>query len=408
MAESNVSDRLYLTAYLYSEYVLRNIEKNNPDLLEWLKYIKSNVCDIIDDIYNNIYTEICNYISINDTYIPEDIFDIISNEFSIDILMDAILENECNINSDKYDCDLFSGAILKRLSSRNEFINNDLFVKCVNIINEYLMDELICPQFQELVRLSLKEGIYMTHLDSFRNEQYYLTIPDPLPKEFYLRHIFFKSEKSFWKNDKHIYYNIPEYSIYNRKNLIKEWKEQLRSRTLHKDKDRENRVKFSTLREDLKAYLMQQELERELAIYFPIFDDNFDLDTYLSQSQSIIIASRLDNLEPIIDNYKKYSDFIERFFTKDIYRLIEDEVKGKILGILIWDEMRYSNSISHAISSISEKYKTRLFSPKSCYEPICKKNCVSSSDCMSIARRLYKVADQSIKNKKIITSKELK
>lgn len=397
MADSNVSDRLYFTAYLYSEYVLRNIESNKPELLEWLKNIKIMIRENLDIFYNDIYKYICDNIQNNikngthtniHENISNDYYEAISDEFSVNILLDTILENECFFNSSEYECDLFSGSLLKRLTSRKEY--KGISIKYVDELNEYLRSS---SQFKEIVKISLEEGIYMTHLDSFRSEKYYLTIPDPLPKKLYLRHIFFKDEKSFWKGDKHIYYNIPEYNIANKRSLINDW---------------ERRSEFSMFSEDLETHLMEKELERELAIYFPIFDDNFDLNTYLSQAQSIIVASRLDNIESIIDNYKKYSYFIDRFFSKDIHRFLEYETKGKILGILLWDGMRYSNSISKLIESISKKYNTRLFSPEHCSEAICTSHCASSSNCSLMAKRLYKVADQSIKNKKIITSKELK
>lgn len=327
MNNDNSSMRLYFTVFLYAEYVLRNIEYNNPDLLELVKKIKQ--------------------------WLKKDF-----PKYPAELLMDAVLECECFHHSDEYDCELFTGPILKRYESKLNRYENQVyeFDDIIGEIIRNIREDFYFSEFQKLVTCSLENGIYITHLDSFRDEGYSFDIPTSLPKNCYLQHIFFKNEKSFWNDIKHIEYTVPQYNPCDEEILEKLWENS-----------------SSIFKGEKKDFLAEEKHDRELSVYIPIFEDSFNIDTLFAQTQAIIIASRLENLETIIDNYKKYKYFIDLFFRNDIHRCTDQELGNKILGLLLWDEKRTSNKISDAIESLSKKYGCTLFK-NNCGYRTCEKN----------------------------------
>ena len=184
-------NRLHYTAFLYAEYVLRNIEKSKPELVTTLKELKEGI---------RIFTV----------------------DFSADTILDSILELECYHHSTVYGCDLFAGACLRKYTLRPEY-QNEQFRTAVEACHAALQESTQYPDFQEIVKTSLLEGVYITHLDSFRNKKYPLTLSNDFDTSYFWQHIFFKSDHAFLGDDKHIEYHAPDFSALNDMAIERQW-----------------------------------------------------------------------------------------------------------------------------------------------------------------------------------------
>ena len=143
---------------------------------------------------------------------------------------------------------------------------------------------------------------------------------------------------------------------------------------------------------------------RSLKVYIDINHRDFDLQTALDCVGSIIIASRFSEMEEIISNYDQCKGFLNMYFEKALFRSKQDEVIGKLLGILIYDEkMDCSSSIKDLLLEVWGKYGLRV--KNECYEETCSADCENIDVCTRNASRLYDVAARSIASGKIITSK---
>lgn len=174
--------RLYYSAFLYTEYILRNTISTD-------KYFLTAVCDIKETIKN-----------INDRYSPQ-------------LILDSIIELECYYESYHYNCKLFCGPILKKYTNRKEYKLSTVFDE--DIMYVYKAIKKIPKDYlylKEITKYSLQEGVYISHIDTFQNENYYIDAPEKRSKEYYIRHLFFKDDNSFWGNIHHIAYEETDYS----------------------------------------------------------------------------------------------------------------------------------------------------------------------------------------------------
>jgi len=361
MASPSSLNRLHYTAFLYAEYVLRNIEKNKPELLTILNKLKDPIKELVTD-------------------------------FSADIILDSILELECYHESRMYGCDLFAGACLRKYTLRPEY-QNEQFRTAVEVCHAALQESDQYPDFQEIVKTSLFEGVYITHLDSFRNKKYPLTLSNDFDTSYFWQHIFFKSDHAFWGDDKHIEYHAPDYSVLSEEDIEKQWEMAPASSKRFIPKD---------------EYLRENTHQNSLTIFIPPYGgDDLCLEQILDQIQITAIAFRLDNLDEVFNNYEKYKLFITHFFKKGLYRESVNEFKNKNLGLLLWDEYRSAASLPRTIEKFYEKYKQR---PKSnCDIPLeecCTQKCASDMGCDKAIQKVFDATCLSIEDKKITSSKQ--
>lgn len=273
---------LRYTAFLYAEYVLRNIERTNPELVEFLKCLK----EVIKE-YAIKYKE----------YAREQA-KIYNKEFDenvcvdANIILDSVLELECYHHSTDYDCELFCGACLNKYSLRPE-CENETFMETVENIQKSIKPENdnddFYKNFKKIVELSLSEGVYITHLDSFRQKEYYYKdVPENLPASYFFQDIFFKSNKAFWGDSKLIDYKAPSSSPYENEDQVEKAWERMES------------IKLTTKEEHRFEYL----LENNFTIFIPVYNKNINLENILDQVNSVVIAFQLNSIERGLGDYQ--------------------------------------------------------------------------------------------------------
>ena len=122
--------RIYYSAFLYTEYILRNAISAN-------KYILNAVCDIKKTIK-----------SINNKYSPQ-------------LILDSMIELECYYESYYYKCKLFCGSIFKKYTNRKEYKLSTVFDEDIMYVKQskkYLKTIYIYKKLQSI--LCKKECIY--------------------------------------------------------------------------------------------------------------------------------------------------------------------------------------------------------------------------------------------------------
>ena len=114
-----------------------------------------------------------------------------------------------------YDCELFCGACLNKYRLRPE-CKNESFIKIVERIHKFITqnknnndngnrksqktflsisftNDDLYKNFKKIVELSLSEGVYITHLDSFRQKEYYYKdVPENLSASYFFSGHFLK------------------------------------------------------------------------------------------------------------------------------------------------------------------------------------------------------------------------
>lgn len=337
--------RLYYSAFLYTEYILRNTISTN-------KYFLTAVREIKETIKN-----------INDRYSPQ-------------LILDSIIELECYYKSNHYNCKLFCGAIFKKYTNRKEYKLSTVFDEVVMYVYEEIKK---IPEdylyLQEITKYSLQEGVYISHIDTFQSENYYLDMHEKLSKEDCIRHIFFKDDNSFWGNIQHIAYEETDYSGAEFDKPILE------------------------SREDIILYYKERQKRNHFCFYIDINDKNFNLKETLIQIQAIIIGAKIEKIEDIFDEALNYKYFIDLFFKKGIHRINESEIQGKIIGLLLWDERQLMPSNIEAMDSFCKKYHYKV--KKDCTQQIyCTRECLETG-CNAILENYFRATNSSIENKKI-------
>lgn len=360
MASPSSLNRLHYTAFLYAEYVLRNIEKSKPELVTTLKELKEGI---------RIFTV----------------------DFSADAILDSILELECYHHSTVYGCDLFAGACLRKYICRPEHEKTN-FSTVIDTCWDALRESAQYFSFQEIIKLSLSDGVYVTHLDSFRNKKYPLALTNEFDTSYFWQHIFFKSDHSFWGDDRHIKYHAPDYSNLGKDKLEKQWDELAESYKKIIPKD---------------EYLFENTSQNCLTVFLPAYEDDFRLEQVLDQIQIITIAFRFDNFKSLFDTHANYRSFIDKFFKKGVYREDSEEFENKVLGLLLWDEYELTRGLPTAIENIYTKHKKRVNSK--CYDITqginpCSRKCAADSGCDKAVQHILNTAQKSIQTKQIATT----
>ena len=92
--------RVYYTAFLYSEYVLRKFLLDYPGVGREIKKFQADIRSVVKDICN------------------------ISTQIDSAFLLDRLIENEAFLHSEEYGCDVFAGAIHERFQKSLQSVKN--------------------------------------------------------------------------------------------------------------------------------------------------------------------------------------------------------------------------------------------------------------------------------------------
>lgn len=363
MVASISSDKIstaYYTAFFYSEYMFRKIMCCRPKLLEDIGKLKHLLERMIE-------SSGIDFKGVDQSY-----------------LLDRLVEYLAFFHSDEYNCNVFAGAIHQRYQARLNTIDDDQIQRLLEVLKSEKKDhDVFYAIIDDLIRLSLKFGIYVSHLDNFKS--YEIDRIKNGDSAYLLRHVFFKDFESFGLNRDFVDFDEAIYNGECEHGLLPLLDESLTS-------------------EDAICEPDDYFRSRSLKVYIDINHKNFDLQTALNCVSSIIIASRFSEMKEIINNYDLCKGFVNMYFGKSLFRFRKDEVVGKLFGILIYDEkMSCSSSIKDLLSDIWGKYGLKV--KKDCNEEACRASCINIDVCSRNASRLYDVAGRSVASGKIITSK---
>ena len=366
---SSLLDRFFYNAFFYSEYVYRNIEINHKKLVEEIVNIKQ--------ILNQSIISECNIKEINS-----------------DILLDCLIDMYAFMNSDILKCNIFSGSIQSQLIDKTHNNDNDVFYFIVeNIYNNIITEPILKNLIHDLTEKSLKEGIYITHIDNYRYDYDFnkLTNND---YSYLGKHLFFKKEDSLLEGTSYI---MCEPNI----NDNTDQEELLRII----EKDRNYNPLFSC-KEELNFDYFKK---RSIKIYIDINNEEYNLKNSIEKVGMILAAYNYKKNDTYMDQ-SLYKALTNIFFSKGILRLQLEEIYNKLLGIFIWDKITYHNiNIQDAYVESVNKYniKKYIYKDEECRRTkLCTKECFRKSACKNQAQILYEVANLSILNKKIQTSRD--
>ncbi len=384
--------RLYYTAFLYSNYALRHIEREYPTLTEKVSNYKKTIIDCFDMINKE-----------NDNKIKVDIKE----------LFDYLIESYCYLNSEQYGINLFSGAILKRYASRS--ISN---YKNIEAIKDVLINSLENDSdFIQIIKLSLKYGVYVTHLDDFRNDIKSINLFSELTKEDCLKHLFYKDDMSFWGTENHVKYEPTQYSPFTEEEIIKIY-----------DSQRDNYLKLiekSNITKDSSDYKYISLIDKDefinneknrnmLHLYIPIYESDFNIIKYLKEIKCILIANQFEDFYKLFDERKDYQCFIELFFKNYIKNNEIDEMVNRVVGLYLWDEVinnkknlddafiEFANNNSYKLGYCvdckfyNSEEKEHCKRKPICNERKCDKTCYKECNCNDRISKIYDNAKKSI------------
>jgi hypothetical protein len=141
-------------------------------------------------------------------------------------------------------------------------------------------------------------------------------------------------------------------------------------------------------------------------------EESFDLEKTMTTIRTMLIEHLgnryLGDLLKMRKEFKYYNEFIDAQLEFKPSRITVDEFSNRLIGLLIWDSVQQGLNIKDAsvqyLSKISKKDKNK--------SEICVQNsgkceaCDKIEDCERTARHLYTVAEQSINDGKIATSRK--
>lgn len=357
----NEINRIYFTAFFYSEYVLRKMVQEFQGMSEAVASWKREIANAVTVNYGQ-----------SKCFDPSD-------------LLDGLIEYEAFKHSKKYNCDVFAGALHQRFQRRAQAGDlHEIFYMLENIQdnNEYFYEAI-----ESLVEFSLYYGVYASHIDNFNKYEYEISKIIHVDKTYLLKHIFFKRADRIGINcefvdfDEYIYLgeDIGHYAP---------------------KKDRENLTE-----QQIKEIERDEFIERSLKIYIDVTHNEYSLDAAMNCVNRALIAVKFNDICDMIENYASCKDFINLYFEKELLRANERTVLNKIFGLLMFDEKLNGNTTYKELMFIvNEKYKFTI--KQKCKDKMCSKNCEGVDDCLRMAQNLLKVASQSINQGRIITSKD--
>ena len=332
--------RLKLAAFFNNEYALRNIITNK----EYSQYI---TC--LDSLRKKLRKS----------------FGCLYNKNTLD----AFLEYFVFYSEDYEDMDIFSYAILKRALSHargDRLWTNSFFdQKYRRIISEPEAAMLL----SKLAEISLKHGVYATHVENIRNKKYSMSAINE-------KNIVASTEKMFIKKD-----------YYRNTTWMPMWIGVM-----------------STYNTPLKK---KSSAPQQLGIFIDFEEIENNFDEIISKIKSTIAMMVCER------NINKYSDdnslsyhYLNTFFDPIIIKNNELEISNRLLGLIMWDNVHFNNlKQKEAFIEAGRTIQLRKLK-KQCEEAECSEKCVEFADCFAVARNLYRVANKSVKMGQILTSKD--
>ena len=355
--------RVYYTAFLYSEYVLRKFLLDYPGVGREIKEFQTDMRSVVKDICN------------------------ISTQIDPAFLLDRLIENEAFLHSEEYGCDVFAGAIHERFQKSLQSVKNYDVYKVFDSLDIILRK---VPQVRDFIKslvvLSLELGVYVSHADKIKNG-YKIDKIINMDKEYLMQHIFFKNDvclnlkSNFIKFKEHIYEiadideNVPGASSTDE------------SQKLISDDEQE------------------ESKEKWLKIYVDVNHREYGVNDSLDMVRRALIALKFKSVDKMVENYDQCRDVVDVYFEKSLLRSSTEEVLKKIFGILLADASEKKLKIKDVMFEINKKYGIRI--KEGCSEE-CNSECPDIDICCRMAQKLREVACMSIENGKIVTSKGIK
>ena len=352
--------RVYYTAFLYSEYVLRKFLLDFPGVEREIKKIQVYI--------RGVCKSICN----------------ISNRIDSAFLLDRLIENEAFLHSEEYGCDVFAGAIHERFQKSLQSVKNYDVYKVIDTLDIILSKD---PQIRNFIKwlvvLSLDLGVYVSHADKIKRGYKIDKIID-MNKEYLMQHIFFKNDvclnlKSvFIKFKEHLYEiagigeNVPGASSTDESQKLISDGEQEKSK------------------------------EKWLKIYVDVKHREYGIKESLDIVRRALLVLEFKSIDKMVENYDQCRDVVDVYFEKSLLRSSNEEVLKKVLGILLVDASEKKSKIKDVMFEISKKYGIKI--KDGCFEE-CNSECPDIDICSRMAQKLREVACMSIENGKIVTSK---
>lgn len=332
--------RLKLVSFFNNEYVLRHIKTNkkySPYILGLCEF-REKIKNIFDDLYNKN-------------------------------TIDAVIEYYVFYNKTYEDMDIFSYAILKRALSH---AYGDCFSKNLLFDEKYrcaISDPEIENILAKLVEISLRHGVYATHVDNIFNKEYSLNTISEC-------NIVNSTEKIFIKKD-----------YYHNATWMPMWVgiQNTYDTPLHNK---------SKARQQLGVF-----------IDFEAVDNDFDEIIGKIQSALAMIVYEGNPEKYFNDNSLSYH-YLNTFFDPIIIKNNEIEISNRLLGLVMWDKVHFNN-LKQKEAFIEASKTIRLKKIKEqCKKAECTAKCDEFTDCFEVARNLYRVAEKSVKMGQILTSKD--
>ena len=413
--------RLYFTAFFYSEYVLRNYEKNHPEVVECV----TRVTSFIKNLYNCSEEESIYYLD----YIIEQLAHSSPEEFQCTLCANSILKR----NHDRRDAmrkihdNTHNKIIISEKSRENvtayKYILKDDYKEKINFKNcekaiyrleECLLIENYYNDLCTILNYSLLEGIYLSHITSFRPNKYNFNLLKSTDKKFFFNHIFYKKD--------HLLQDSPSFVSYKHleKNEIKPNSEkydhfEINFEDIEYDEDTEcapdddldidfdfdiNAINDDIYNTILDIYAIN------ITVDIRQHHENFSIKSVLNSITSSILVASFPDITVAINSFDvSFQPYIDKFFKKSFYRTDEKELKHRLIGLLLWDLKNKYNIKKGDFQLYAEDYLNQYgvrLTPRdenqSCYEldgsPHCPK-CASES-CRKNIKNLIKITDDSI------------
>ncbi|HAW58390.1 MAG TPA: hypothetical protein DCX03_05165 [Bacteroidales bacterium] len=336
-----VGYRLKLAAFFHSEYAMRHI------------------------LTNKAYNECVAYVPI----FKEKLMQIFEHMYSEDIV-DAFVEHHVFFNEKYHEMDVYSSVLNRRLVEHLHWSDvkiNSLFAKvCETIADDQKLSDFI----SKISEISVKHGVYATHVDSFRMKKYSLS-------RISNENILFSTEKMFFNKE-----------FFDKMNDVTTW--------------------FAMQNTCDTPLNKRIPADQVLSIFIDV-ESNFDFDDIVNKIKSILaMVVSESNAEKRSDDDSVSRYYLNTFFNPKWIKDKENEISNRLFGLIMWDNVEFKK-MTQKEAFIDTFGVIKLYRDNTeCDADMCNTDCVDFDDCFNSARRLYRTASNSIKKGRILTSKDEK
>lgn len=416
--------RLYFTAFFYSEYVLRHYEKNHSEIVECV----TRVTTYIKKLYRCSEEEAIYYLD----YIIEKLAYSFPEKFHCTISANSILKrNHDRLDSIKkiyketHDEIIIPEKSRKHVTAYRHVLKDDCkeklnftnYGKIIDSLEECLFtNNNYYDDVYKILISSLEEGVYMSHVTSFRLNSYdfnllgNLEIPD---KGFFFKHIFYKKDDLVRDNLSFVSYKPLDNKkiksdIYAQQEIDFdniEYDEETECAT-----DDDFDIDIDTQYDDFYNSILDM-YAIQITVDIRQHHENFSIKSVLDSITSSILATLFPDVTVAIESFDvSFQPYIDKFFKESFYRTDTKELKHRLIGLLVWDLKNKHNIEKSDYQLYSEDYLKQygvMLTPRdetnNCYDennnPYCSK--CTYDTCRKTIKNLVKITDESIEVKYI-------